>query len=517
MNDFLFIIYSCKKNLYISNKIYDKIHNKINNTKIYILYGENEYFNNNLYYNSVYNVVDDKYIVLNTDDTYDNLNKKTLLLLKTVYNLYPSIKGIFKCDDDVIININYINKLINKLLMNEINDCNYIGNMVNINKSYIIEKNLIEKNLIENINQNISYCGGPLYYLSNKSIKLFSNTKCELINAEDIMIGYHLNMYNIYPNKDIELYSNYNKYCNIVSYHNQYHINDLHIILNGNLGNILFKLACVIKFSNIYNKDFIFNENTISLENKIEVINIIKLLFPNIKTSNYLLKKDQYYLYEQSYSDIYKYNEKNIDDTITTYNNVVLNSSFINYSYIPDITTNTLFNNINIYPLDTNLLKHDFNNNYFIHILFNTIKNNIVYDFNLLPYYKFCINKIISINPNAIFYICSNKNVNYIKTYFKNISFNNKVNIQTILDNNYNINNEVNTFYIMSKCNGGICSRSALSIMGTHFQKFKNKETIYMPYPFVELINGFNSQNVNISMYPDWCNVYDINKNILIQ
>ena len=105
--DFLFIIYSCKKNARVSNELYERIKNKLTLTKAYIIYGDPDYFTNKDSVN--HEVYDDKYIILNTDDTYDTLNNKTLLLLQTVYTLYPAIKGVFKCDDDVIVNINHIN------------------------------------------------------------------------------------------------------------------------------------------------------------------------------------------------------------------------------------------------------------------------------------------------------------------------------------------------------------------------------------------------------------------------
>ena len=123
--DFLFIIYSCKKNARVSNEIYERIKNKIKHTKVYILYGDQDYFTNKDSGNV--EVYDDKYIILNTDDTYDTLNNKTLLLLQSVYKLYPSIKGLFKCDDDVIININHINNIIHNLLLNKIQENDYIG------------------------------------------------------------------------------------------------------------------------------------------------------------------------------------------------------------------------------------------------------------------------------------------------------------------------------------------------------------------------------------------------------
>ena len=71
----------------------------------------------------------------------------------------------------------------------------------------------------------------------------------------------------------------------------------------------------------------------------------------------------------------------------------------------------------------------------------------------------------------------------------------------------------------MSSCKGGICSNSTLSFMGTILQKNKDnkkKDNFYMPYPFVNFIDGFNVNNVSKDMYPEWCTIYDtINKIIL--
>lgn len=40
MYDYIYILYSCKKNLDKTNKIYNKIYDKIINAKVYIIYGD---------------------------------------------------------------------------------------------------------------------------------------------------------------------------------------------------------------------------------------------------------------------------------------------------------------------------------------------------------------------------------------------------------------------------------------------------------------------------------------------
>ncbi len=103
----LFIIYSCKKYLRDAELLYSILENKIN-AKILITYGDNIEIN--------YKIIDDKYLILNVNDNYEYLNEKSLALFNAIYLSYPDITGIFKCDDDIIPNIEYINNYINEIL-----------------------------------------------------------------------------------------------------------------------------------------------------------------------------------------------------------------------------------------------------------------------------------------------------------------------------------------------------------------------------------------------------------------
>lgn len=509
--DFLFIIYSCKKNARGTNELYERIKNKLTLTKAYIIYGDPDYFTNKDSGN--HEVYDDKYIILNTDDTYDTLNNKTLLLLQTVYTLYPAIKGVFKCDDDVIVNINHINNLIHDLILNKIQENDYIGKKVLVDNNNLHNMKMEGKD--HNVTLGINYCGGPLYYLSNKAIHLFTTMTCDSIYYEDVMVGNHLGKSSIYPNPAMDLYSDFNKDCNTISYHNKIHSNQLHIMLNGNLGNILFQIACAAKFATSYNKEVVLNEHAIIGDNKQEIIDTIKRLFPHLQLAQELLNKEHYFIHNQPTTNSYVYTKSAIDYSIQTYNNVILSGHFINYNYIPDRSTPTLFNKITIPPINTHVLNDNFNNTYFIHIVLQGDLNNALINLNIIPYYQYCINRIISINPNALFYICSNKTINYINLLLKNIVIKNQVYYQSIVHNKYSITNEMITLYIMSRCCGGICANSALSMMGAHFQLNKRKDHIYMPYPFVNG-NTSPSSEETLSMYPEWCSVYDIHKNRIL-
>ena len=71
--EYLFIIYSCKKNLLNAERVYERVNGKLVNCKVYICYGIEEDESNK--------IIDDKYFTLKCSDDYDHLSDKTLLLL----------------------------------------------------------------------------------------------------------------------------------------------------------------------------------------------------------------------------------------------------------------------------------------------------------------------------------------------------------------------------------------------------------------------------------------------------
>ena len=157
-NKYIFIIYSCKKNLSYANNIYNVIKNKLEKCKIFIIYGDTIKTDYKLIHN---------YIILNVLDDYESLNLKTLKLIKTVNSIFPNIKGIFKCDDDIIPNINHLNTFIN---LDIINTIEYCGRFCSFTETQIHFEKKIQKEIYIPI---VKYCGGPLYYLSKKSLDIF--------------------------------------------------------------------------------------------------------------------------------------------------------------------------------------------------------------------------------------------------------------------------------------------------------------------------------------------------------
>ena len=168
--NFIFIIYSCKKNLIKANTLINRFFNEllINllKIKVIIIYGDTNI-------ETKYKYIDDKYLVLNIKDDYNSLHLKTLYMFKIIINLFPKIIGCFKCDDDIILNINSIIFFIQSLDKFQIN---YSGFSCMVHEKQNNNIHMIQKGI--NIHsQNIItpaslYCGGPLYYLSNKSLNI---------------------------------------------------------------------------------------------------------------------------------------------------------------------------------------------------------------------------------------------------------------------------------------------------------------------------------------------------------
>ena len=506
-NEYIFIIYSCKKNLFYANNIYNVIKNKLEKCKIFIIYGDTIKTDYKLIHN---------YLILNVLDDYESLNLKTLKIFETVNTIFPNIKGIFKCDDDIIPNINHLNTFINLDIINTIDYCGYKVN---------IEKESNHKNIILPI---VQYCGGPLYYLSKKSLDIFKNinenenkNKNIIMHiSEDLMVGLNLNANNIFP-YDYKLYDiKLNDIC-LISYHNYNrdinlfnNINNNYLIIEiqGGLGNQLFQIGTALGYCEKYNKNLILSKNHI-IQNTHQTfdktIKVINTLFPDIKIVDNLCT-DKYYIFNEINEDTFMYKPICNNTIINTLDNILLKGYFINYKYFSEIF-NCCISPTNSISKYTDKL-NNFNNTYFIHIRLGDYVNHNLYNIKLNKYYTYCINKIKKQNNNAKFIICTNEYGNNLDNYINNFPKDIDYIIQDKTDD------ELDTLYIMSSCKGGICSNSSLSFIGSYFQKEKEKDKnyIFMPYPWVNFINGYIHDNI-IDIYPKWTQVYDtLNDKIIV-
>ena len=131
MIDYIFIIYSCKKNIKKANLLYNLVNNRLKNCKCYIIYGDNlstDYEIKN-YEIKNYEIKNDKYLIINCGDYYEHLSQKTISLFNIIEKIHPTVKGVFKCDDDILPNIIKLNELFTFILNNK-EEIPYLGNIM---------------------------------------------------------------------------------------------------------------------------------------------------------------------------------------------------------------------------------------------------------------------------------------------------------------------------------------------------------------------------------------------------
>jgi hypothetical protein len=455
--DLLFIIYSCKKNAEKSHLLYNLILERLQNCKCYILYGDP-----NL--QQCQYKIDDKYIVIKCGDNYENLSEKSISLFKTIRGAFPNIKGILKCDDDIIPNIKKLNELITFINQNNID---YLGHKIISNglketKNHFNKCSSDKYNIVRKCHA-CEYTAGPLYYLNTKAMDILINSTIDYNTFffEDTMVGYFLNKQNIFPHHFKTYYDNmeYDQGC--LQNHKGFKI--LYVHLHGGLGNQLFQVSAayfIAKQKNmilvlLYRKDGKFMTHNSADEFMKTIFSYFNYTYyENIDISKLKIYKE---------SKCFGYNANIINEN----ENYLLDGYFQHKNYI---TNNTeilsCFKNeklCNKLLLEYPLLSDSF----FIHVrLGDYAKNPNVYSFDKDSYYKKSIDYILERNNNAHFFILSD-DVGFIKNYsiFTNIN-------KTIISNM----NTLDSLYFMSLCKkGGICANSTFSGWGSKLNENTDK------------------------------------------
>ena len=321
------------------------------------------------------------------------------------------------------------------------------------------------------------------------------------------------------------------------------------IYITGGLGNQIFQIACALGLCYKTNNKLIIGKNLITpnahqKNNKDLTVSILKKLFPELNIIEHL-NISTYYHYKEKNAEAFNYtniyneltnifnnNSNNNSNNNNSNNletmNIVLKGYFITEKYfeIPLKCYIELTPNTNYYKEIT----HNFENTYFIHIRLGDYINHFLYTINLVNYYNYCINKIIEQNSLAKFIICTNEYSNHLINYINKFPLDkNKNKINYIIQDK--TNDALDTLYIMKSCKGGICSNSTLSWLGAYFQQLENNKTninnnnnenennktklIFMPYPWVNFVNGFTQDNIK-NVYPEWSHIYDTINNKLI-
>jgi hypothetical protein len=309
---FLFIIYSCKKRLNLANQLYDMLNNQLNNSKVYIIYGDNTI-------DTEYILNDDKYLVLNVGDYYEHLADKTTKLMKIINQIFPNIIGCFKCDDDIIPSINALNASIEYFTHNNIQ---YAGTIIHNHNIHYSSWHIGKANDNAFNVPLLAYpsicCAGPLYYINKEAIEKFTNIeKDNYMIMEDLYLGYYLNKCNIYPTR-LELYTDHIIYKDRVSLHTNNQIGKIYIKLHGGLSNQFIQFASGYGLAKKNNKILICicDDKSFKINNK----NLLFIQFENLENNIY------------TYND----NDNNSNIDVNIQKNIYLNCIFNNELYFSE-------------------------------------------------------------------------------------------------------------------------------------------------------------------------------------
>ena len=452
--------------------MYDLVHNKLHNCTPYIVYGDTDI-------QSDYLLIENKYLVLKVHDTYEHLSNKTTHLLRTSLLLNPYVKGIFKCDDDIIPNIYYLNTTM--ALLDKTN-IDYAGVCVSIPTP---QKSIWHYNKCSNMSYNkpievpaCVYATGPIYYLSQKSIRMLMNIQLKSYFSEDVMIGYNMNKLGITPIQLPFYKNNIDQLYN----HNFQNIDKryktLMVRLHGGLGNQLFQAATgyymAMKYAFI--PIFVYSKNLAKTHGE-EFSTTIFSRFNVIFADNITYYDKCITLNEPNNNrTCFEYHGDNI---INVYENSFLTGYFINKKYVENagnsfiglLQNPTLCNDlIEMYP--------DVNTSYFIHIRRGDYVGHPLYVINYDEYFTKAIAYIHSLDADAHFYIVSD-DIEFCKTYDILKSIN-----KTFIENM----DTLHSIYFMSLCKkGGICSNSTFSgwatiLNGNHTN---NNKTVVFPKKWI--------------------------------
>ena len=470
---FLFTIYSCKKNLEKANLLYSIMKNRLDFCKIVILYGDPTI-------NDSFVLKDDKYLILKCGDLYEHLSEKTVCLFRTVRSLYPEIKGVFKCDDDIIPNLKHLNLHIQYLLDNDIH---YSGNSYKIN-GYVSDshfsKPIPEMFRVPFFVPSCTYCTGPIYYLGKKALDKFDHTVPLQLNFfEDAMVGAHLNRFHIYPDS-VNLYSdNFSKKSEISIHNIDGKTRFIYVQLHGRLGNWLFQIFSaygIAKRSNRYL--LIFGDDP-----------DIPKLFSGILSEGWVFYVNKRHL---DITNFVTYDESNENDPIKNcflYNenlgrdfalekDLFLFGYFQNEKYFMDYKTD-IYRILENTDIRSRILKMypALPKSYFIHIRRGDYVGHPLYTIDYDFYYRGAILYILDKDPEAQFFVISD-DIEYCKSYsvlsLANVTF------VEGLSPEYSV-------YLMSLCSkGGICANSSFSWWGSYLNPSEDK-TVIMPKKWINL------------------------------
>jgi hypothetical protein len=468
---FLFVIYSCKKNLEKANRVYSLIKGKLDFCKILVLYGDPDI-------SEEYLVTEDKYLILKCGDFYEHLSDKSISLFRAVKKLLPDIKGVFKCDDDIIPNIVHLNSHSRYLLENNIAYSGRAFHHESYSSDFHFDKPIPEEFKVPVSIPACKSCSGPIYYLGINAINTFDN---DVVNIffEDIMVGHNLNRFGIYPDYN-DLYADDFSKRGLISIHNfDGHIKFIYVRLHGRIGNWLFQVFSAYGIAKRSGRVLVIFGDDVEIPELFRGILSEGGVFYVNRSS---LTISNYFTYDETDENdpgknCFLYNENLVRDYASE-TDLLLFGYFQNEKYFMDYKPD-IYRILENSDITNRLLKMypALPNSYFIHVRRGDYVGHPLYKMDSDFYYRGAIFYILDKDPGAQFFIVSD-DIEYCKTYdiFSLI----KATFVESLGPIY-------TLYLMSLCSkGGICANSSFSWWGSYLNKSEDK-TVIMPKQWINL------------------------------
>jgi hypothetical protein len=495
--DYIFIIYSCKKNLDKAIQLYnffnlDKDGVGIQHCRGYIVYGnisqEDEY------------LISEPFISLKVEDDYTNLYNKSFLLFKVLIAMYPNCRGVIKCDDDIILNINSMNYFLHIITTPSIVDytIQYMGMST---LTFVV---------INKLSISFFFCAGPLYYINNECMCIISLKGdmsksladiSEFPRSEDLMIGMALDYHNIVPFNLHPFSDSIHDYSR-VSFHNKYHSKVIFCRLHGGLGNILFQSMSayfVGRRNNahvfyIYSEDKAIYTHTKGGDSKSAYLDTILHKISHLcilDTQVNVSAISMHFSEVDGTNNCFAYHGDKISAALNANDYLYMYGYFQNERYFKDNMDD--IRNLLICPVRSaavNALYPDVCNSYFIHVRRGDYVNNIPYMIDYTAYFTCAINYIIKYDSSARFYIFSD-DIDFCRTYPALEGARNAGATMVILED------VIDTIYLMSLCRkGGICSNSTFSWWGNYLNVYPDKLSIFPS-------KWMSGEDISCGIYPE--------------
>ena len=517
---YLFLIYSCKKNLKKSNLIYEIISQNLYEYFIpLIIYGDPNLDQERFDYDpniscetfkgmngeTLYEIRSERYLVLNCCDYYEGLSDKTLkmvlyyFLLKEKYEnclrgengKEIEIKGFIKCDDDILPNIYHL-KLFYRYLQ-EHSDVNYCGRTCNIENAHDSQHHFGKcsdpnYDVVKHI-PKCYYASGPMYFLGNQPIfhlqNLFFNGYFTNCFYEDIMIGSNLQ----YPVSCFDTYVDEIKHQHRSCIQNvDNKIRNLYVVIHGGLGNQLFQIASAFGLAQKYGRYLV----VLTLEDHSRYMHQKKLdeytstifnRFPCITWKEEMTENCQIYSEMDGENNCFEFSSKldlglaeNRDRDWLMQGYFQNEKYFLEYrdALIGMIWQSGICDGLRVRFSACNLEK-----SYFLHIRRGDYVDNDLYAMDMDTYYKTAIEKVLEKDSDAHFYVLSN-DIEFCRNYGVLRGLN-----ATFLDREWEFD-VLNSLFFMSLCSkGGICANSSFSWWGSWLNPNVDKLVI-MPKQWIQ-------------------------------